>query len=570
MNNFLKLINVLLAALKPEDKEKYEKIQLDAETIFKVKSRYDHLFGKDDRVYIEDERLNNVSLSISAEHIKNIKNINNLFLEHKYDYKILSKTDYLAGKATKNGSTDSIKTARNSESIEKLLTNIINNVIKNEYEPFLEEREFYIKDKEVLNIINDNELKISQKIFKMYDYYFDIDLANIKNIKPSNYRLQEIVVKLYYPMKYRSLYSMRPSLKNNNLSVVISRKAEDIAGMSTDRRWTSCMRLPGYGDENGGLYNDILYYDVKLGTLVAYLIKKDDRNIENPLARIAIKPLFNLDDDIADILDALDIQSIEYLNKDNLKAIEDFKKKEITIFLRPEENIYSDGSLSTEIKTNFKRIVNDFCEKNNKNVEGMYFLNRRLYNDSAKESEITLKNKNHKEYINNLITNLKYNYEILNDSSINLEKSLLEWYFYNNKDINNWFFKALKDNNIKYISLIDYKRLKASFLKNANVEDKKLDLILDVCENCNFKNVEYITIYEESRNCTFDTCTIICGKYKNCTFINCEFSQNIDVFSEKYKDFVRCAVNTEQFLQAEKYSSSLEDLRNTIKKKLLK
>ena len=69
-----------------------------------------------------------------------------------------------------------------------------NNVIKNEYEPFLEEREFYIKDKEVLNIINDNELKISQKIFKMYDYYFDIDLANIKNIKPSNYRLQEIVV----------------------------------------------------------------------------------------------------------------------------------------------------------------------------------------------------------------------------------------------------------------------------------------------------------------------------------------------------------------------------------------
>jgi hypothetical protein len=199
--------------------------------------------------------------------------------------------------------------------------------------------------------------------------------------------------------------------------------------MSTDRRWTSCMRLPGYGDKNGGLYNDILYYDVKLGTLVAYLIKKDDRNIENPLARIAIKPLFNLDDDIDDILDALDIQSIEYLNKDNLKAIEDFKKKEITIFLRPEENIYSDGSLSTEIKTNFKRIVNDFCEKNNKNVEGMYFLNRRLYNDSAKESEITLKNKNHKEYINNLITNLKYNDEILNDFSINLEKSLFRMVF---------------------------------------------------------------------------------------------------------------------------------------------
>ena len=97
-------------------------------------------------------------------------------MEHKYDYKILSKTDYLAGKATKNGSTDSIKTARNSESIEKLLTNIINNVIKNEYEPFLEEYE--IKDKEVLVFQLD-------KIKSQYDDKSNYNL-NIENLSFSS------------------------------------------------------------------------------------------------------------------------------------------------------------------------------------------------------------------------------------------------------------------------------------------------------------------------------------------------------------------------------------------------
>ena len=545
--NFLIKLNSLLAALKKEDKEYYEKIHEKA----KVKQKYNHIFGSDDRLFIEDDRLKNFQIvdlqplvlkNETIDYADDIGFLNEMLVDKIFDDEVkkyvISSSDYIAGYFVE------IDNNNNPTGRKIKFNSVVDKILKN-----IDLR------------INDIDSSIDNDVLsESSEQYLISELLSYKKYKEKVEKIKKNFIS-YRPTK---------AISDKDFYIVISRAAEDIAGMSTDRRWTSCMRLPGYGDKNGGLYNDRLYYDVKLGTLVAYLITKDDRNIENPLARIAIKPLFNLDDDIADILDALDIQSTEYLSKDNLKAIKDFKKKKITVFLRPEENIYSDGSLSTEIKTNFKRIVNDFCEKNNKNVEGMYFLNRRLYNDSAKESEFTLKNKNHKEYINNLITNLKDNDEILNDFSINLEKSLLEWYFYNNKDINNWFFKALKDNNIKYISLIDYKGLKASFLKNANVEDKKLNLILDVCENCNFKNVKYITIYEESRNCTFETCTIICGKYKNCSFINCEFSQNIDVFSEKYKDFVRCAVNTEQFLQAEKYSSSLEDLRNTIKRKLLK
>ena len=133
----------------------------------------------------------------------------------------------------------------------------------------------------------------------------------------------------------KSVYSSRPSLKsiqnNSNLMVVISRKAEDIAGMSTDRRWKSCMELPGY-DKNrmeGGGFNSHLFYDIKLGTIVAYLIRKEDKDIEDPLARIAIKPMFGVDDTISysiiKILEKEDFKDINSLSTEEKNLVEKFK-----------------------------------------------------------------------------------------------------------------------------------------------------------------------------------------------------------------------------------------------------
>jgi hypothetical protein len=68
------------------------------------------------------------------------------------------------------------------------------------------------------------------------------------------------------------------------LMVVISRHPYDIAGMSTDRGWTSCMNL------KSGVNRRYVPIDIKEGTLIAYLINSNDKNIENPLARILIKP----------------------------------------------------------------------------------------------------------------------------------------------------------------------------------------------------------------------------------------------------------------------------------------
>lgn len=86
----------------------------------------------------------------------------------------------------------------------------------------------------------------------------------------------------------RQLFNSSPYRgSGKNLVVVISQDAHDIAKMSTERRWTSCMEL-GSGDN----YNNI-FCEIERGGLVAYLTNPGDNNIENPLARIHIRRFTN-------------------------------------------------------------------------------------------------------------------------------------------------------------------------------------------------------------------------------------------------------------------------------------
>jgi len=78
----------------------------------------------------------------------------------------------------------------------------------------------------------------------------------------------------------------RSAIKNVKQWVVISRHPYDILGMSFDRGWTSCMNV------HSGVNKHYLQQDVKAGTLVAYLIKDLDKNINSPSARILLKPYF--------------------------------------------------------------------------------------------------------------------------------------------------------------------------------------------------------------------------------------------------------------------------------------
>jgi hypothetical protein len=79
--------------------------------------------------------------------------------------------------------------------------------------------------------------------------------------------------------------------KSSNYLICYSRHAYDIAGMSTDRGWKSCMTLPG--DKND--WHSLVGNEASEGCLIAYLIKEDDKNLQHPIGRVMIKPYAHID-----------------------------------------------------------------------------------------------------------------------------------------------------------------------------------------------------------------------------------------------------------------------------------
>lgn len=201
-----------------------------------------------------------------------------------------------------------------------------------------------------------------------------------------------------------------------SLMVVISRHPYDIAGSDTDRNWTNCMTLGHAGSKriekiqteidalkkrlkdmtkdnpnwykefeqgrgsltwdspeiklNGkiralqdeindrketGVNAKYLIHDVKEGSLISYLIKKTDKNINNPLAVLNIKP---------------------YINDNNP---DDF-------ILISDNVMYGNG------RPEFKKTVDSILEEiNGSDVGGYYCLQKNIYGDSQRENIRILK-----------------------------------------------------------------------------------------------------------------------------------------------------------------------------------
>ncbi len=131
----------------------------------------------------------------------------------------------------------------------------------------------------------------------------------------------------------------------SDLMVVISRHPYDIAGQDTGRKWSNCMTL---GSGENATY---LFSDIKEGSLISYLINKNDRNLEEPIANSAIKPFINVEDD-TDII----------LLKDN------------KTYPQPEPD--------------FERTVSNWLKEVNGNKRGIYCLNKELYDDARKSKTV--------------------------------------------------------------------------------------------------------------------------------------------------------------------------------------
>jgi ribosomal protein S16 len=132
--------------------------------------------------------------------------------------------------------------------------------------------------------------QVKQEVEKL-GYTIDDYLKGIA-VKTENGRVRQIKIgKLLSPATAKIFANdpVRGATRQSNQMVVISRHPYDIAGMSTDRGWDSCMNLRKEG--NNKRYVPL---DIKAGSVVAYLINANDKNINRPQARMLIKPFVNV------------------------------------------------------------------------------------------------------------------------------------------------------------------------------------------------------------------------------------------------------------------------------------
>lgn len=176
--------------------------------------------------------------------------------------------------------------------------------------------------------------------------------------------------------------------KQSKLLVCISRHPYDIAGMSTDRGWVSCMHLTG-GDNASYVMMDVVN-----GTIVAYLIAENDKNINNPKGRYLIKP---------------------FINEDNPDEI----------LLVREQRAY--GSTTPGFKETIDKWLD---EVNGEKSEGLYCINPELYQDSNR-TRLHYPSKSFDEVMDMIIQNpSKYNvaknikYKRNADGSIDLKANV--------------------------------------------------------------------------------------------------------------------------------------------------
>ena len=312
--------NVLLSALTVKQKQLVDKILEKNGDV--LKSRYDHIFGVgNNRLYLNDIIL------IDKENTAKFFG-NQFYYPRIYDVEVcikiyfiylnkslsedfeLKSIEYLEGK---------FKVDNREYSIGKILNELKNNVNK------------------IQN--SDNIKKIQEEKGRVETDYINFRLNNID--------------------KYLKNFNTRPVIKNIECQVVISRDPYDIAGMSTDRKWHSCMELKNENENydersknqnQGGVFRYYVKNDLTEGSLIAYLIDKKDREIEAPYARVLIKPYINRQGD--------------------------------QIFLSPEARVYKDDTLIDSVLANkFLVIVDDWAKEQQKDLKGKFYANPNLYYD---------------------------------------------------------------------------------------------------------------------------------------------------------------------------------------------
>jgi len=155
---------------------------------------------------------------------------------------------------------------------------------------------FWAEIRQYIIAIAQDELRKREMSLEDYDYINGtveagyVDLRG--KVRKRTQKLGKLITGRYWKGDpILDIYNRDPvrlgkNLRNNlnNLYICISDHPYDIAGMSTGRDWTSCMNV------EDGICKDYVEEDVRYGTLVAYIIDRQDLNIEHPYGRVLLKP----------------------------------------------------------------------------------------------------------------------------------------------------------------------------------------------------------------------------------------------------------------------------------------
>nr|DAF93722.1 MAG TPA: hypothetical protein [Myoviridae sp. ctshb19] len=152
----------------------------------------------------------------------------------------------------------------------------------------------------------------------------------------------------------KAAFDNDPQLQNSKTSeftMVVSCHPYDIIGMSTGRDWDnmSCMRLrDNRANYTDGINKHYLEHDIAEGTLVAYAVRTNDLNVQEPLGRCLLKPFLLQDDER---------QAVKY-------------RRETRIYGNPVPG--------------FADTMNKFIRKLNAGIpDGIYRINQNLYDDGV-------------------------------------------------------------------------------------------------------------------------------------------------------------------------------------------
>ncbi len=173
--------------------------------------------------------------------------------------------------------------------------------------------------------INSFEDYLNNKVYKIGDTKNPMKIGGLLNKTNSD------LFKRFDTSLERKEWKDKINNSDKDLKIIISRHQYDLLGMSSGRDWrlSSCMRLGskddkvyrdilcgvddggrddsrikdenssffGWVESEGVAKSNFLKREIVEGTLVAYVVKSEDVNINNPLSRLLIKPYVNNNDE---------------------------------------------------------------------------------------------------------------------------------------------------------------------------------------------------------------------------------------------------------------------------------